>query len=74
MGFGLVGRLEADERVARVVGIARREFDPDQHGWTKMTYRQGDVRDLAALEAAFRDADARLFYAQGKGGPRTGPR
>jgi nucleoside-diphosphate-sugar epimerase len=30
------------------VGIARRPFDPGAHGWTKMEYRQGDVRDLGA--------------------------
>jgi hypothetical protein len=39
-GFGLVPRLQDDERVQRVVGIARRPFDPAQHGWTKMEYRQ----------------------------------
>jgi hypothetical protein len=37
--------LQDDARVDRVVGIARRPFDPTEHGWTKMEYRQGDVRD-----------------------------
>ena len=46
-GFGLIPRLEADDRVAEVVGIARRPFDPAEHGWSKMEYRQGDVRDRA---------------------------
>ena len=31
-GFGLMPLLQADERVTRVIGIARRPFDPDQHG------------------------------------------
>jgi uncharacterized protein YbjT (DUF2867 family) len=53
-GSGLMPLLQADERVARVVGIARRPFDPNEHGWTKMTYRRGDVRDPGALEEAFR--------------------
>jgi nucleoside-diphosphate-sugar epimerase len=55
--------LQADDRIAAVVGIARRPFDSDEHGWTKMTYRQGDVRDPAALEAAFHGADAVVHLA-----------
>jgi nucleoside-diphosphate-sugar epimerase len=62
-GFGLVPLLEADPRVARVVGVARRPFDPAAHGWTKMTYRQGDVRDPAGLEEAFRGADVVVHLA-----------
>jgi nucleoside-diphosphate-sugar epimerase len=56
-GFGLMPLLQKDDRIARIVGIARRPFDPSEHGWTKMEYRQGDVRDRDALEDAFRDAD-----------------
>lgn len=62
-GFGLVPLLQADDRVARIIGIARRPFDPAEHGWTKMAYRQGDVRDRAALEQAFRDADVVVHLA-----------
>jgi nucleoside-diphosphate-sugar epimerase len=62
-GFGLIPLLEADERVARVAGIARRPFDPSKHGWSKMTYRQGDVRDVGALEEAFEDADVVVHLA-----------
>src|SRR4051812_8661100 len=62
-GFGLVPLLEADERIGRVVGIARRPFDPAEHGWTKMTYRQGDVRDQEALEEAFAGADVVVHLA-----------
>jgi nucleoside-diphosphate-sugar epimerase len=57
-GFGLVPRLQADDRVERIVGIARRPFDPLEHGWAKLAYRQGDVRDRAALAEAFAGADA----------------
>ena len=56
-GFGLVPLLEADTRVERVIGLARSPFDPAEHGWSKMEYRQGDVRDEAALETAFAEAD-----------------
>jgi nucleoside-diphosphate-sugar epimerase len=62
-GHGLVPLLQADTRVERIVGIARRPFDPAAQGWTKMEYRQGDVRDEAALETAFADADVVVHLA-----------
>lgn len=62
-GSGLVPLLEADDRVDRVVGVARRPFDPAAAGWTKMTYRQGDVRDPDALAAAFAGADVVIHLA-----------
>lgn len=62
-GFGLVPILQADERIRRIVGIARRPFDPAEHGWTKMEYRRGDVRDPAALEEAFAGADVVVHLA-----------
>jgi nucleoside-diphosphate-sugar epimerase len=62
-GFGLAPLLEADARIARIVGIARRPFDPAQHGWTKMEYRRGDVRDPDALEQAFAGADVVVHLA-----------
>ncbi|HEX6422037.1 MAG TPA: NAD-dependent epimerase/dehydratase family protein [Acidimicrobiales bacterium] len=62
-GHGLVPLLEADDRVATIVGIARRPFDPAEHGWTKMTYRQGDVRDPGALARAFSGADVVVHLA-----------
>ncbi len=62
-GFGLVPLLQADDRIGTVVGIARRPFDPRAHGWSKMGYRQGDVRDAAALEEAFTGADVVVHLA-----------
>lgn len=62
-GFGLVPLLEADPRIDHIVGIARRPFDPDEHGWTKMIYRQGDVRDRDALADACTDADVVIHLA-----------
>ncbi len=62
-GFGLMPLLQGDERIARIVGIARRPFDPAEHGWPKMEYRRGDVRDAAALEDAFRGADVVIHLA-----------
>jgi nucleoside-diphosphate-sugar epimerase len=62
-GFGLVPLLQADDRVAAMVGIARRPFDPAAHGWAKMAYRRGDVRDPAMLESAFDGADVVIHLA-----------
>jgi nucleoside-diphosphate-sugar epimerase len=55
--------LQDDEKVTRVIGIARRPFDPAKHGWSKMEYRRGDVRDPAALEEAFSGADVVVHLA-----------
>ncbi len=62
-GSGLVPQLQADDRVERIVGIARRPFDPQAHGWTKMEYRRGDVRDPAALADAFGGVDVVVHLA-----------
>ena len=62
-GLALMPLLEADDRVARVIGIARRPFDPAQRGWTTMEYRRGDVRDAGALRAAFDGADVVVHLA-----------
>jgi nucleoside-diphosphate-sugar epimerase len=62
-GSGLIPLLEADDRIAKVVGIARRPFDPAARGWHKLDYRQGDVRDAEALEQAFAGADVVVHLA-----------
>jgi hypothetical protein len=56
-GLGLVPLLQADGRIERIIGVARRPFDPAAHGWSTMDYRRGDVRDRIALEAALAGAD-----------------
>ncbi len=62
-GLALMPLLEEDDRIARVVGIARRPFEPRDRGWTKMEYRQGDVRDPDALRTAFEGADVAVHLA-----------
>jgi nucleoside-diphosphate-sugar epimerase len=62
-GSGLLPLLQADQRIERIVGIARGPFDPAEHGWTKMTYRQGDVADPDALAETFAGADVVVHLA-----------
>ena len=62
-GLALMPLLQEDGRVDRVIGIARRPFDPTERGWTKMAYRRGDVRDADALRAAFEGADVVVHLA-----------
>ncbi|MGY1847473.1 NAD-dependent epimerase/dehydratase family protein [Blastococcus sp. SYSU DS1021] len=62
-GAGLVPLLQDDDRVESIIGIARRPFDPAERGWTKMRYRQGDVREPEGLREAFAGADAVVHLA-----------
>jgi len=62
-GLALMPLLQADDRVDRIIGIARRPFDPAERGWTKMEYRRGDVRDADALRDAFAGADVVVHLA-----------
>jgi nucleoside-diphosphate-sugar epimerase len=62
-GFGLVPLLEADPRIESVVGVARRAFDPAEHGWSKLEYRRGDVRDESLLREAFDGCDVVVHLA-----------
>jgi UDP-glucose 4-epimerase len=49
--------------VARVLGMARRPFDPAANGLRKTEYRQGDVLDRAALDALAAEADVLVHLA-----------
>jgi nucleoside-diphosphate-sugar epimerase len=62
-GFGLIPILEADDRIGDIIGIARSPFDPAEHGWSKMTYRPGDVRNPIELAEAFDGADVVVHLA-----------
>ena len=47
-------RARAGAGGERIVGMARRPFDPAAHGWTKTEYRQGDILDRDAVDAGGR--------------------
>ena len=62
-GKALCARLQDDPAVDRIVGVARRPFDPSEHGWTKMEFRSGDVLRPEQLDAAFAGADVVVHLA-----------
>lgn len=63
IGISAVGALEAHDEVSRVLGMARRPFDPVAHGWAKTEYRQGDVLDRDAVDALVAEADVVVHLA-----------
>ena len=62
-GKALCARLQDDPAVEAIVGVARRPFDPDEYGWTKMTFRPGDVLQPDQLDEAFAGADVVVHLA-----------
>jgi nucleoside-diphosphate-sugar epimerase len=63
IGRALLRALEREERVGRVLGMARREFDPGEMGLTKTRYRRGDVLDPAAVRRLVVGADVVVHLA-----------
>ena len=63
LGIALVDALERSRKVKRIVGMARRPFDPKEHGWKKTEYRQGDVQDKKSVRDAVKGADVVVHLA-----------
>jgi nucleoside-diphosphate-sugar epimerase len=63
LGVAVVEALEASNRVKRVVGLARRPFDPKDRGWKKTRYREGDVQDAAGVRDAVKGTDVVVHLA-----------
>jgi len=63
IGQAVVGALERSREVARILGMARRPFDPAARGWRKVAYRQGDVLDRAAVAELVAKADVVVHLA-----------
>lgn len=63
IGKPFIRALERCPEVERIVGMARRPFDPAAHGWTRTEYRQGDVLDRASVDALVADADVVVHLA-----------
>jgi nucleoside-diphosphate-sugar epimerase len=63
LGLSIVDALERSRAVKRVIGMARRPFDPADRGWRKTEYRQGDVTDARAVRGLVKDADVVVHLA-----------
>ena len=63
LGKALIEALEHEPGVDRVIGMARRPFDPSEQGWTKLEYRQGDVTDRGSVDDLVKGADVVVHLA-----------
>jgi nucleoside-diphosphate-sugar epimerase len=63
VGRAAVRALEARPEVGRIIGMARRPFDPAEHGWTRTEYRRGDILDRASVDGLVADADVVVHLA-----------
>src|SRR5919106_1121602 len=63
LGIALVSALERSRKVKKIVGMARRPFDPASQGWKKTEYREGDVQDRASVADAVKGADVVVHLA-----------
>jgi nucleoside-diphosphate-sugar epimerase len=63
IGKPFIRALERQHDVTRILGMARRPFDPKAHKWAKTEYRQGDVLDRAAVDALCAEADVVVHLA-----------
>ncbi len=64
IGIAALRALDASPEVGRVVGMARRPFDPAAHGLSeKVVYQQGDVLDRSSVDALVEGADVVMHLA-----------
>ena len=63
LGVSIVDALERSRSVKRIVGMARRPFEPGDRGWRKTEYRQGDVTDDASVRDLVQGADVVVHLA-----------
>ncbi len=63
MGRAVVAALERSSAVTRILGMARRPFDPRAMGWKKVTYRRGNVLDRRGVADLVEEADVVVHLA-----------
>jgi nucleoside-diphosphate-sugar epimerase len=63
IGKPFVQALERTREVKRILGMARRPFDPSAEGWRKTEYRQGDITNREDVDALVADADVVVHLA-----------
>ncbi|MFN2595507.1 MAG: NAD-dependent epimerase/dehydratase family protein [Actinomycetota bacterium] len=63
IGRALLRALDSDPRIDRVIGMARRPFDPIAFGLEKTEYVQGDVTDRSSVTDLVKGADVVVHLA-----------
>jgi UDP-glucose 4-epimerase len=63
IGIALLRALERDKTIERVIGMARRPFDPIELGLNKTEYRQGDILDRGSVDSIVKEADVVVHLA-----------
>jgi UDP-glucose 4-epimerase len=63
IGRSLLRSLDRSKEVRRVLAMARRPFDPAEHGLKKTEYRQGDVLDRQMLDELVAGTDVVVHLA-----------
>ena len=63
LGKPFMAALQRAPEVERVIGMARRPFDPVANGWDKATYRPGDIRDPDSVAELVEGADVVVHLA-----------
>jgi nucleoside-diphosphate-sugar epimerase len=63
LGRAFIRTLERSREVERIIGMARRPFDPAAHGWKRTEYRRGDVLDRGSVEMLVEGADVVVHLA-----------
>ena len=63
IGRATVRALESAREIGRIIGMARRPFDPLENGWKRTDYRRGDVLDRASVDALVAGADVVVHLA-----------
>jgi len=63
LGLGIVDALERSRSVKRIVGMARKPFEPAERGWRKTEYRRGDVTDAASVRDLVKGAHVVVHLA-----------
>jgi UDP-glucose 4-epimerase len=63
VGTAFVSAMEREPGIERILGMARRPFDPGARGWHKTVYRRGDVLDRPAVDDLVAEADVVVHLA-----------
>ena len=63
IGRALLRRLDTEPGIDRVIGMARRSYDPVADGLTRVEYRQGDITNKQDVEELVAGADVVVHLA-----------